>query len=84
MLDHRAREPGPSEFDADVSLEIARIEQAILKGDVRLLKEVCGDIQSGLRRIVALENRARRQASRGLIHRGTTWQTARLARVRFR
>ena len=83
MLDHWAREPGPSEFDAEVSLEIARIEQAILKGDVRLLKEVCGDIQSGLRRIVALEERARRQASRGLIHRGTTWQTARLARMRF-
>ena len=40
MLDNWAREPRPSGFDAEVSLEITRIEQAILKGDVRLLKEV--------------------------------------------
>ena len=84
VLDNWARDPRPSEFDAEVSLEIARIEQAILKGDVRLLKEVCGDIQGGLRRMVELKERARRQAGRGLIHRTATWQSARLARARFR
>ena len=83
-LDNWARDPRPSEFDTEVSLEIARIEQAILKGDVRLLKEVCGDIQGGLRRMDELEERARRQAGRGLIHRTTTWQSARLARAWFR
>ena len=83
VLDNWARDPRPSEFNAEVSLEIARIEQAILKGDVRLLKEVCGDIQGGLRRTVELKERARRQAGRGLIHRTTTWQSARLACGRF-
>ena len=83
-LDNWAREPGPSEFDAEVSLEIARIEQAILQGDDRWLEEQYADLQVGLERIVALKERARRQAGRGLIHRGTTWQTARLAHVRFR
>ena len=83
VLGNWARDPRPSEYDADVSLEIARIEQAILKGDVRLLKEVCGDIQGGLRRMVELKERARRQAGRGLIHRTATWQSARLAGGRF-
>ena len=83
-LDNWARDPRPSEFGAEVSLEIATIEQAILKGDVRLLKEVCGDIQGGLRRMVELKERDRRQAGRRLIHRTATWQSARLARARFR
>ena len=83
-LDNWARDPRPSEFDVEVSLEIARIEQAIRQGDARLLKEVCGDIQGGLERIVELKERARRQAGRGVIHRTTTWQSARLARAGFR
>ena len=81
MLGNWVREPRPSEFDAEVSLEIARIEQAILSRDIRLLKEVCGDIQGGLRRIGALQERAGRQAGRGLIHRVATWRSARLARA---
>lgn len=39
--DHRhqgtLRETGPSEFDVEGSLEVAGIEQAILKGDSRLV-----------------------------------------------
>ena len=84
VLANWARDPRPSEFDAEAGLEIARIEQAILTGDVRLLKEVCGDIQGGIRRVVELKERARRQAGRGLFHRTTTWQSDRLARARFR
>ena len=83
-LDNWAREPGPSEFDAEVSLEIARIEQAIVQEDDRWLEKQYGDLQDGLERIVALKERARRQAGRGLIARGTAWQTGRLAQVRFR
>ena len=82
-LDNWARDPRPSEFGAEISQEIARIEQAILKGDVRLLKEVCGDIQGGLRRMGELKERARRQVGRGLIHRVAIWQSERFARVRF-
>ena len=84
VLANWARDPRPSEFDAEAGLEIARIEHAILKGDVRLLKEVCGDIQGGPRRVVELKERARRQAGRGLFHRTTTWQSDRLARARIR
>ena len=83
VLDNWAREPRPSEFDAEVGREIARIEQAILKGDIRILEEY-GGLQSAMKRSVALTKRARRQAGRGLIHSTTTWRTARLAGVRFR
>ena len=84
VLANWTRDPRPSEFDAEVGREIARIEEAILKGDIRLLKEVCGDIQGGLRRMVEPEERARRQAGRGLMHRTATWKTLRLAGARFR
>ena len=43
-----------------------------------------GSIQAGLERIVELKERARRQAGRGLIHRGITWQTVRLSGAHFR
>ena len=56
--------------------------QTIRQGDERLLKEAYGDLPGGLEGIVELKERARRQAGRGLIRYGTTWQT--LARVRFR
>ena len=83
VLDNWAREPRPSEFDPEVSREIARIEQAILQGTVQIL-EGFGGLQGALKRSVALTKRARTQAGRGLIHRTTTCQTARLARARFR
>ena len=83
VLANWAGDPRPSEFDAEVSREIARIEQAILQGAVQILEEF-GGLQAAMKRSVALTKRARRQAGRGLIHRTTTWQSARLARARFR
>ena len=82
VLDNWARDPRPSEFDAEVGREIARIEQAILKGDVRTLDEF-GGLQGALKHSVALTKRARRQAGRGLMHRTDTWRTVRLAAARF-
>ena len=66
-----------------MSRDIARIEQAILKGDVRVLDEYGGS-QAAMRRCVALEKRARRRAGRGLMQRAVTWRTFRLAGARFR
>ena len=83
VLTNWARDPRPSEFDAEISLEIDRIKQAVLKGNDLWIKEVCGDLQGALRRMVALEKRARRQAGRGLMHRTDTWRTVRLAAARF-
>ena len=74
---------GPSEPDQLARREIARIEQAILEADDQVLAEY-GDLQAGLKRIVELKEKARKQAGRKLIRCGTTWQTVRLARVRFR
>ena len=42
MLDNWARAPRPSEFDGEVSLDIARIERAILQGTVQILEEFGG------------------------------------------
>ena len=83
VLANWAGDPRPSEFDAEVSLEIARIEHAILRGAVQILEEF-GGLQAAMKRSVALTKRARRQAGRGLIHRTSTWRSARLARARFR
>ena len=84
VLANWSRDPRPSEFDAEIGREIDRIKQAIRHADDRVLKEVCGDIQGGLRRLVELQERARRQAGRGLMHRVNTWQSNRLRRARFR
>lgn len=62
ILDNWARESAPSEFDAEVGLEVARIEQAILKGDFWLVQEAYGGLQGGLTRISEPQERARRQA----------------------
>ena len=45
ILENRARESRPSEFDAQVRREIARIERAIRPGDDRLVKREYGDLQ---------------------------------------
>ena len=45
--------------------DLARIEQAILGGDVRTLDEY-GGLNAALKRAIVLENRARRRAGRGL------------------
>ena len=60
-----------------------RIERAILQGAIQILEEF-GGLQAALKRSVALEKQARRQAGRGAIHTGRTWQTVRLAGARYR
>ena len=74
VLGNWARDPRPSEYDA----EIEGIEGVLRSGDVRLIREVCGDIRGGLVRLVELRNQARRQSGRGLLHRVNTWRTERL------
>ena len=82
VLANWARYPRPSEIDEETRRELARIEQAILGGDVRVLDEY-GGLQAALKRAVALEKRARRRAGRGLTERVATWRTVRLAGARF-
>ncbi len=83
ILDNWAGASDPSEPDPAARREIARIEQAVLEGDDHALGEY-GDLQAGLKRIVELKEKARVEAGRKLIRCGATWQTVRLARVRFR
>ena len=81
VLANWTRYPRPSEMDEEASRDIARIEQAILKGDVWVLDEYRG-FQAAMRRSVVLEKRARRRAGRGLMARAVTWRTDRLAEAR--
>ena len=64
--------PGPGKRwigpDADASEEIARIEQTILQGAVRILDEF-GGLQAAMKRSVALTKQARQQPGQGPIHR---------------
>ena len=76
-LDNWAREPAPSEFDAEVSLEIARIEHAIVEGDDHVLDEY-EDLQAGLERIVELMELQRTLRSRAAIDCFATWRSTRL------
>ena len=78
-----AEASGPGESDAGIREELARIERAILQGAVQILEEF-GGLQAALKRSVALEKQAHRQAGRGAIHRGVAWQTVRLAGARYR
>ena len=82
VLANWARYPRPSEIDEETRRDLARIEQAILGGDVRIL-DGYGGLQAALKRAVALEKRARRRAGRGLTERVATWMTVRLAGARF-
>ena len=81
VLGNWARDPRPSEFDAQVRHELDRIEHVLLRGDAREIEEVCGTIQGGLVRLSALRKRARRQTGRGLIQRVATWRSERLDRT---
>ena len=83
VLANWARDPRPSEFDHGIGREIDLIDQAILKGDVRFFEKY-GSLQAAMKRSVALEKQARRQAGRGLMQRTDTWRTVRLAGARFR
>ena len=82
VLDNWARYPRPSEIDEETRRELARIEQAILGGDVRFL-DGYGGLQAAMKRAIALEERARRRAGRGLTERVDTWMTDRLAWARI-
>ncbi|MDE2763372.1 MAG: hypothetical protein OXQ94_16055 [Gemmatimonadota bacterium] len=77
-----SRYPRPSEIDEETRRDLARIEQAIIGGDVRTLDEY-GGLQAAMKRAVALEKRTRRRAGRGLMERAAMWRTVRLAGARF-
>ena len=62
---------------------MARIEEAILQGDGWVLGEYDG-LQAAMKRSVALKKQARQPADPGLIHRGSTWETACLSGAPFR
>ncbi len=78
VLGNWARGPRPSRHDTEIAREIERLEHVLRSGDVRLIREVCGDIRAGLVRLVELRDRARRRCGRGLLHRVEAWQTERL------
>ena len=83
VMRHWAEPSGPAELDPQARKELARIEEAILSGAVPILEEY-GGLQAAMKRSVALEKQARRQAARASIRRGSTWRTARLAGARYR
>ena len=83
VLGNWGRDPRPSEYDAEIDREMEWIEDVIRSRDESLLREVCGDIRGGLVRLVELQDRARRESGRGLLHRVSTWRTERLARRLF-
>ena len=82
VLANWSRYPRPSEIDKGTRRDLARIEQAILGGDVHTLDEY-GGLQAALKRSIALENRARRRAGRGLTESVKTWSSDRLAGARI-
>ena len=82
VLKNWAEGSGDCISDAEARREIARIEQAILQGTVRILDEF-GGLQAALKRCIALKKQPRRHPNRGLIHCGGTWQSTRLAEAHF-
>ena len=78
-----AEPTGHRKPDSEIREELARIERAILQGAVHILEEF-GGLQAALKRSIALESQARRQARRGSIDRGIVWQTVRLQGARYR
>ena len=56
MLGNWARDPRPSEYDAEIDREIEWIEGVIRSEDASLIREVCGDIRGGLVRLVELRS----------------------------
>ncbi len=74
---------GRGQPDPGIAEELARIERAILQGAVHILEEF-GGLQAALKRSIALESQARRQARIGSIDRGIVWQTVRLQGARYR
>ena len=83
VLSRWSEASGRGEADPNVRDELARIERAIHRGAARVLDEY-GGLQAALKRCVALEKEARRQAGQGGIRRARTWRTTRLAGVLYR
>ena len=78
VLGNWARDPRPSDYDAEIGREIEWIEHVLRSGDASLIREVCDNIRGGLVRLVELRSQARRQSGRRLLHRVNAWQTERL------
>ena len=78
VLGNWARDLRPTEHDAEIGREIEWIEDVLRSGDKNLIREVCGDVRSGLVRLVELRNRAHRESGRGLLYRVNAWQSERL------
>ena len=81
VLGNWARDPRPSDYDARIEREIEWIKEVIRSGNVRLIREVCGDIRGGLARLVELQDWARRKSGQGLLQRVNTWRSERLDRT---
>ena len=62
---------GAAKSDAGIREEVARIERAILQGTVEVLEEF-GELQSAMKRSVALEKQVRRRPGTGVIRRAST------------
>ena len=62
--------------------EIAKIEQAILKGNVPVIEEY-GGLQAALKRSIALKKAARKHSNKTIIEGSATWRSARLSRWGF-
>ncbi len=69
---------GGSVDDPLAGREIARIEQAILKGNDRVLDEY-GDLQGALKRIGELKKRARKGSHKTIIEGFSTWRSRRVS-----
>ena len=73
---------GGSVDDPLAGREIARIEQAILKGNVGVLDEY-GDLQGALKRIVELKKLTRKGSNKTIIEGFSTWWSRRVSRRGF-
>lgn len=83
VLGRWAEDSDRGEADPRAADELARIERAIHRGATQVLDEY-GGLQAALKRSVALERDARRQAGRGRLSHARTWRTTRLAGVLYR
>ena len=71
-----------SAHDPMAGEEIAKIEQAILKGNVPVIEEY-GGLQAALKRSIALKKVARKHSHKTIIEGFATWRSARLSRWGF-
>ena len=71
-----------SAHDSVAGEEIAKIEQVILTGSVRVLEEY-GGLQAALKRSVALKKAARKRSHKTIVEGFSTWRSGRLSRWGF-